>query len=286
MATCAADRRAFSLTPAVTDLAKPFLSPADPWDFARPYLQALTERTGESASVAVLDGAEILYVARVQTRRLMTLAITVGSRLPAHATSKGRVLLANLPDSELEAFLARGGLTRHTDRTVIEEMDLRAILADVRRQGWAIVDQQLEEGLCSVAAPIIDPSGRVSASLSVCAHAGRVDPAALADRFPAAGRGDGAPDQRRLDPPLTPVLGGTSARPPQPSGGAGAGERKAPGTSTSVVPMVTAVSWAMTSCRSRLAGSTQRRSVMPAWASAMTRSWHSSSVPKMPHSAG
>lgn len=177
------DRRAFSLTPAVTDLAKPFLSPADPWDFVRPYLQALTERTGESASVAVLDGAEILYVARVQTRRLMTLAITVGSRLPAHATSKGRVLLANLPDSELDAFLARGGLTRHTDRTVIEEMDLRAILADVHRQGWAIVDQQLEEGLCSVAAPITDPSGRVSASLSVCAHAGRVDPAALRTDF-------------------------------------------------------------------------------------------------------
>jgi len=177
------DRRAFSLTPAVKDLAKPFLADVDTWDFARPYLQALTERTGESASVAVLDGTEILYVARVQTRRLMTLTITVGSRLPAHATSKGRVLLANLPESELEAFLARGSLSRHTDRTVIEEASLRTILDDVRRQGWAIVDQQLEEGLCSVAAPIVDPTGRVSASLSVCAHAGRVDPVALRADF-------------------------------------------------------------------------------------------------------
>jgi len=177
------DRRAFSLTPAVTDLAKPYLSEVDAWGFARPYLQALTERTGESASVAVLDGAEILYVARVQTRRLMTLAITVGSRLPAHATSKGRVLLANLPEPELEAFLARGSLSRHTDQTVIEEASLRHILADVRLQGWAIVDQQLEAGLCSVAAPIVDPNGRVSASLSVCAHAGRVDPVALRTDF-------------------------------------------------------------------------------------------------------
>jgi IclR family pca regulon transcriptional regulator len=173
------DRRAFSLTRAVTELAKPFLLAGDPWDFARPYLEALTERTGESASVAVLDGAEILYVARSQTRRLMTLAITVGSRLPAYPTSKGRVLLANLPEAELEAYLDRTAPSRYTPHTVTEEQDLRQILAAVRRQGWAIVDQQLEEGLSSVAAPITDPDGRVSAALSVCAHAGRVGPETL-----------------------------------------------------------------------------------------------------------
>jgi IclR family pca regulon transcriptional regulator len=170
------------LTREVTELAKPYLGTGDPWEFARPYLQALTERTGESASIAVLDGAEILYVARVRTRRLMTLAITVGSRLPAHATSKGRVLLANLPEAELEAFFARG-LSRYTDRTVTDELHLRRILAEVRREGWAIVDEQLEEGLCSVAAPIVDPNGRVSAALSVCAHAGRVDPVSLRTDF-------------------------------------------------------------------------------------------------------
>jgi IclR family pca regulon transcriptional regulator len=178
-----ADRRAFSLTPAVLDLARPYATSRDPWEFARPYLQALTERTGESASIAVLDGAEILYVARVQTRRLLTLAITVGSRLPAHATSKGRVLLANLPEAELEAYLSRAAFSRYTDHTVIAEADLRPILAEVRGQGWAIVDQQLEEGLCSVAAPIVDPNGRVSAALSVCAHAGRVDPSTLRTDF-------------------------------------------------------------------------------------------------------
>ena len=179
-----ADRREFSLTPRGARPGQAVRQPSDPWDFARPYLQSLTERTGESASVAVLDGTEILYVARSQTRRLMTLAVTVGSRLPAHATSKGRVLLAFLPDAELEAYFARVGdraLHRHARSSTRRE--LRRILAEVRRQGWAIVDQQLEEGLCSVAAPIIDADGRVAAALSVCAHAGRVDPATLRSDF-------------------------------------------------------------------------------------------------------
>jgi IclR family pca regulon transcriptional regulator len=178
------ERRAFTLTPNVLELAKPYAAGgSDAWEFARPYLQALTERTGESASIAVLDGPEILYVARVPTKRLMTLAITVGSRLPAPATSKGRVLMANLPEAELDALLSLMAYSRYTDRTVIDEAHLRAILDDVRRQGWAIVDQQLEEGLSSVAAPIVDPTGRVAAALSVCAHAGRVDPVALRTSF-------------------------------------------------------------------------------------------------------
>lgn len=177
------DRREFALTDKVRQLAKPFGVSADPWEFARPYLQALTERTGESASIAVLDGSDILYVARVQTRRLMTLAIMVGSRLPAYATSKGRVLLANLPEAELEAYLARASFSRHTDQTVIDADTLRDVLSSVRRDGWSIVDEQLEVGLCSVAAPITDPNGRVSASLSVCAHAGRVSSEALRSEF-------------------------------------------------------------------------------------------------------
>lgn len=177
-----AAKREFTLSPRVLDLAQPFVS-NNPWDWARPYLQSLTDRLGESASIAVLDGSEILYVARTPTRRLMTLAVAVGSRLPAHATSKGRVLLAFLPEAELEAFFHRSAIARYTDRTVIDEQELRGILAEVRSQGWAIVDQQLEEGLCSVAAPITDANGRVAAALSVCAHAGRVDPTTLRAEF-------------------------------------------------------------------------------------------------------
>lgn len=177
------DRRTFTLTPKVLDLARPFASPTDPWDFAQHYLQSLTDRLGESASIAVLDGTDIRYVARSPTRRLMTIAVTVGSRLPAYATSKGRILLAFLPEVELESYFRRSAIERFTHQTVIDEAELRTILADVRRQGWAIVDQQLEEGLCSVAAPIVDGNGRVGAALSVCAHAGRVDPVTLREAF-------------------------------------------------------------------------------------------------------
>jgi IclR family transcriptional regulator, pca regulon regulatory protein len=178
-----ADRREFRLTPAVIELAKPFVGADDPWSFARPYLQSLTDRLGESASIAVLDGTDILYVARTPTRRLMTLNVKVGSRLPAHATSKGRVLLAFLPDAELDAYFDRTAIASFTSRTVVDQAALRAILDDVRGQGWAIVDQQLEEGLCSVAAPIVDVNGGVAAALSVCAHAGRVDPHTLRTEF-------------------------------------------------------------------------------------------------------
>ena len=177
------ERRAFTLNSSVLDLAKPFAGHHDRWSFARPYLESLTERTGESASIAVLDDTEILYVARSQTRRLMTLAVAVGSRLPAHPTSKGRVLLAFLPEPELEAYFARRAMARYTEKTVVDESELRGILDDVRREGFAVVDQQLEEGLSSVAAPITDGSGRVTAALSVCAHAGRVDPATLRADF-------------------------------------------------------------------------------------------------------
>jgi IclR family pca regulon transcriptional regulator len=175
--------RQFVVTDRVLELARAFVPTADPWDFARPYLQSLTDRLGESASIAVLDGTEILYVARTPTRRLMTLAVAVGSRLPAHATSKGRVLLAHLPEAELESYFARTAIGRYTEQTVVDADALRAILSQVRQQGWAVVDQQLEKGLCSVAAPLFDSTGRVGAALSVCAHAGRVDPATLRSEF-------------------------------------------------------------------------------------------------------
>jgi IclR family transcriptional regulator, pca regulon regulatory protein len=178
-----ANRREFNLTPSVLELTKPFAASVDPWAFTKPYLQSLTDRLEESASIAVLDATEILYVARTPTRRLMTLAVTVGSRLPAHATSKGRVLLAFLPEAELEAYFQRSAMQRFTDRTVVNEDELREILGVIRDQGWAIVDEQLEKGLCSVAAPIVESNGRVSAALSVCAHAGRVDPTTLRSEF-------------------------------------------------------------------------------------------------------
>jgi IclR family pca regulon transcriptional regulator len=121
----------------------------------------------------VLDGDDIVYVARVPVSRIMTVAINVGTRFPAYATSMGRVILAGLPDADLEAYLARVRLDRLSPHTVATREALRAELTRVRSQGWALVDQELEEGLRSVAAPLRDRAGRVVAAVNLSVHASR-----------------------------------------------------------------------------------------------------------------
>jgi IclR family pca regulon transcriptional regulator len=116
---------------------------------------------------------DIVYVARVPTRRIMSITLSVGTRLPAYATSMGRVLLAALPDPELDARLGRMELRRLSAHTITDVATLRAVLERVRRQGWAAVDQELEEGLRSLAVPIHDASGAVVAALNVSVHASR-----------------------------------------------------------------------------------------------------------------
>ena len=168
----AADRR-FSLTPRVLELGYSFLSSLTLPEIAQPHLRELVERVHESSSVSVLDGDEIVYVAREPTQRIMTVAISVGTRFPAYATSMGRVLLAGCSDVELDAFLARVALRKLTPETLTDEGALRAELAQVRRQGWALVDQELEGGLRSIAAPIRDTRGQVIAAINVSTHASR-----------------------------------------------------------------------------------------------------------------
>jgi IclR family pca regulon transcriptional regulator len=146
-------------------------------------MEDLVEQTHESCSAATLDLPDIVYVARVPTRRIMTIGLGIGSRLPAHATSMGRVLLANLPQDELESFLTTGPFDSHTDRTQVEPDDLRAALRRVREQGWALVDQELEVGLRSIAAPVRAADGRVVAALNVAAAAPRVGLDELRGRF-------------------------------------------------------------------------------------------------------
>jgi IclR family pca regulon transcriptional regulator len=137
-------------------------------------MEELAEETGESCSAAILDGPEIVYVARVPAKRIMAIALNVGSRLPAHATSMGRVLLAYLAPEELDVYFRTSTRERLTTRTVVDEAELRARLETVACRGWALVDQELEMGLRSVAAPIRDLHGNVRAAMNVSAHAGRV----------------------------------------------------------------------------------------------------------------
>ncbi|MFD9121089.1 IclR family transcriptional regulator domain-containing protein [Streptomyces bottropensis] len=167
------DGRLFRLTPRVLELGYAYLSSVTLPDLAVPHLERLVARVGESSSLCVLDGDDIVYVARVGVRRIMTATITVGTRLPAHVTSVGRVLLAHLPDEETDARLARVDLRPLTRRTLTSADRLRTELRRVRRQGYAVVDQELEEGLRSVAAPVRDRHGEVVAGVNIPVHAGR-----------------------------------------------------------------------------------------------------------------
>jgi IclR family pca regulon transcriptional regulator len=166
------DRR-FTLTARVLELGYSFLSSLSLPEIAQPHLRELVEQVHESSSVSVLDGTDVVYVAREPTQRIMTVAISVGTRFPAYATSMGRVLLSGLGAAELDAVLARSELRALTSRTVTSEKSLRRELDRVRKQGWALVDQELEDGLRALAAPIKSSQGHVVAAINVSTQASR-----------------------------------------------------------------------------------------------------------------
>jgi IclR family transcriptional regulator, pca regulon regulatory protein len=168
------DGRYFFLRPRILALGHSYIS-SMPLDAAvQPVLDQVSRLLHESCSMATLDDLEIVYVARASVTRIMSIDLHVGSRLPAFCTSMGRVLLANLPPDQLEQRLARIEITRYTQRTVSSLEKLRQVLRMVRRNGFAIVDQELELGLRSMAVPIQNPNGKVAMALNVGAHARRV----------------------------------------------------------------------------------------------------------------
>jgi IclR family pca regulon transcriptional regulator len=173
----------FRLSLRVLDLGYTVLSTIALPEIAQPVMEEVTAKLHESCSVSVLDGSDIVYVARVPTKRIMAVSLAIGSRLPAYATSMGRVLLAHLPPESLDAFFRGAKLLRLTPRTVADEKALRQILIQVRERGWALVDQEVEEGVRSVAAPIRDRSGRVTAAINASAHATRASVRKLRESF-------------------------------------------------------------------------------------------------------
>ena len=168
------DGKLFRLTPRVLTLGYAYLSSLSLPGIAEPHLERLVREVHESSSMSVLDGHAIVYVARVPTSRIMTVAITVGTRFPAYATSMGRVLLAGLDEPALEEHLATLDLERFTDHTVAALDDLRARIAETRAHGYALVDQELEHGLRSIAAPVRNRHGKVVAAVNVSSHVSRV----------------------------------------------------------------------------------------------------------------
>ncbi|MET7857294.1 IclR family transcriptional regulator C-terminal domain-containing protein [Streptomyces sp. NPDC005318] len=175
-AAAAGDGRRFTLLPTVLELGYARLSRLTFAEIAQPHLARLVEQVHDSASVAVLAGDDIMYVARVHTVRIMSVSITVGTRFPAYATSMGRVLLAGLPEQGAAALLARAPVRRLTPFTRVGAAELAEAVAQARRDGHALVDQELEEGLRSIAVPVHDRAGQVVAAVNVSTHASRGTP--------------------------------------------------------------------------------------------------------------
>ena len=166
-----ADGRGYALTPRVLELGMAYVHSLDMWDVARPHMERLVAQTGESTSMAQLDGSDIVYVARVAVPKIVTLAVSIGTRFPAPATSMGKVLLAALRPAELDTVLAQPTRSGIDARSQPDREDLDRTLREVRAKGWALADQELALGIRSIATGVRNGDGQVVAALNVTVHA-------------------------------------------------------------------------------------------------------------------
>ena len=177
------DGKYFRLTAKILDLGFAYLSSLSLPKIAERFLEEVTLETKESSSASVLDGLEIVYVARVQTRRIMSVSLGIGSRLPAFCTSMGRVLLAHLSADALEQYFKTAKFSRFTERTICDPQILRKELISVAKQGFALVDQELELGLRSLAVPVLAGGGKAVAAINIGTQAARTNKSELLQRF-------------------------------------------------------------------------------------------------------
>jgi IclR family pca regulon transcriptional regulator len=167
------DGKRFGLTARILELGFAYLSSMPIWNRAEPVMEALVRQVKESCSAAVLDGTDIVYVLRVQTHKIMRINLSVGTRLPAYCTSLGRMLLADLDDATVRERLEASDRTALTRYTITDVDTLVTKVAQARRQGWCLMNQELEEGLISIAAPVTDRNGRIVAALNISGQANR-----------------------------------------------------------------------------------------------------------------
>jgi IclR family pca regulon transcriptional regulator len=192
------DGKFFRLTPRVLRLGHAWLASAALPQLVQPFLERLSEETHESSSASLLDGHEIVYIARSAQRRIMSVGLSVGTRLPAFCTSMGRVLLATRDPADARARILAGRPRALTPHTVTDPDRLAAILAEVRAQGYCIVDQELELGLISIAMPLINTRGEVVAAFNLSGQVQRSSAAEMAERF--------LPGMRQLQALLRPLV--------------------------------------------------------------------------------
>lgn len=180
------DGRVFRLSSRLISVARAWLGGASLWSFAEPFMRGVSQRFGEACSAAVLSGEDVVYVARVPGRHILSVALHVGTRLPAFCTSMGRVLLSDFAPPDLDAFLARADIRTLTDRTVTDRRALRDIMLAARDDGFSLVDEELEPGLRSIAVPIRDRTGRAIAAINVSTQSARLSAMAMTtDVLPA-----------------------------------------------------------------------------------------------------
>jgi IclR family pca regulon transcriptional regulator len=179
----AEDGSRYSLRPRMLSLSHTYTASNTLSTAAQPILERMSASLRESFSVATLDGEDIVYIARTQVSRVMAVDLHIGSRLPAYCTSMGRVLLAYLPTDQLENYLAKAVLTPHTTRTITSVEKLRLALRNVRRNGYALVDQEYEVGLRSLAVPVHASSGRVVATVNLSGNAPRLSVLEMQSRY-------------------------------------------------------------------------------------------------------
>jgi IclR family pca regulon transcriptional regulator len=173
----------YALTPRVLELGMAYIGSMSLWDIARPHMKRLVAHTGESSSLAQLDGSDIVYVARVAVPKIITLAVTIGTRFPALQTSLGKVLLAALPHDDRERVLAEPSRSGITPRWNPDAAERDRVLCEVQARGWALTDEQLAPGIRSIAAPVRDDASHVAAALNVTVHAAETSIETLTERY-------------------------------------------------------------------------------------------------------
>ncbi|SNT37062.1 transcriptional regulator, IclR family [Noviherbaspirillum humi] len=178
-----AEANNFSLRPKILTLGYSYLSSTPLTVSSQPYLNQISRTLNESCSLAVLDEQEVLYVARSATSRVMSVALNTGSRLPAYCTSLGRIMLAQLPDEEIDDYLQRVDIKAFTEKTVVSRSRLKEVILAARTAGYAMVEEELEIGLRSIAVPVRGASGSFVAGLNVGAQATRVSGRQMKDEF-------------------------------------------------------------------------------------------------------
>jgi IclR family pca regulon transcriptional regulator len=177
------DGQTWWLRPRLLELGQAYLATTSVWDVVRERLARLSEEVHETASAGVLDGDDVIYVVRVPYRRIMSMNVEVGTRIPAFASSMGRVMLAALDADPLESLLGRVDLRPITARTVGSVDALRDVVATVRKQGWCYMEEELEAGIQCVAAPVHDATGRAIASVTVSSHTTRLNSEEVQERL-------------------------------------------------------------------------------------------------------